>query len=415
MAKIDKIEVRHGVFVGHWPPGRTVGEYAQVLAEAGHLDDSPRQPNNLIYHVNGRERVETFRPDRGMVVDIKWKRGVVTPCTVEAITKDKVLGMILGIAIGDALGMPVETWNEDRIKAAHPDGVRDYVSAEGHKWFDGRKPGTWTDDTQLTMAVCEAIMKNDCFDMDEVARNHVEAFKNPAGWGSTTKEAIQRIRDGVHWTNSASESSPQKVRGMGNGVPMKISPLGAFHAARRVGWKKACAECAMFAQMTHDTTMGVASGMCQAYAIGYCLSCTPELFSPDAFAETMIKMAKTAEVLKPLRFEEDNLAVRMKELKQYNDYDRSKIIQAFGGGSCYVYNSLPFSFMFFLKGPSDIETLFQVTNAGGDTDTNASMVGGLMGALNGASIFPENLVDKLDQKEVLCDMAERFSGTLGIQ
>jgi ADP-ribosylglycohydrolase len=322
--------------------------------------------------------------------------------------KDKIQGMFMGIAIGDALGMPVETFSADRIEREFDEQITDYVSAEGHKWFDGREPGTWTDDTQLSLAVAEALIEKKEFDMDSIAQHHVKALDNPEGWGASTREAIQRIRDGVHWSRSASETTAKKARGVGNGVSMKISPLAAYHFLNNVEWKRVVAECVLFAKMTHPTNMGIASALAQNAAVQYCLEHDPQNFSKENFADTVINQSQQAEILIPVKHGSDNLATKLKEIKRYHEYNRLNIIQSFGGGSCYAYNSLPFSFMFFLKEPSNIETLYTVVNAGGDTDTNASMVGALLGALNGLSIFPQNLVDKLDQNEVLWDVGERF-------
>ena len=55
--------------------------------------------------------------------------------------RNRIRGLFLGIGIGDALGMPVETWTRDRIRQKY--GVlKEYVSAAGHKWFDGEPVGS---------------------------------------------------------------------------------------------------------------------------------------------------------------------------------------------------------------------------------------------------------------------------------
>ena len=95
-----------------------------------------------------------------------------------------------------------------------------------------------------------------------------------------------------------------------------------------------------------------------------------------------------------------------------------EITNLFGEGTSYVYNSLPFSYAFFLRNPHSIETLYEVGNAGGDTDTNASnasIVGGLLGALNGASIFPQHLIDGLWQKDRILATANKFYETFFIE
>mgnify|MGYP001607376832 FL=1 len=91
-----------------------------------------------------------------------------------------------------------------------------------------------------------------------------------------------------------------------------------------------------------------------------------------------------------------------------------EIIDTFGGGTCYVYNSLPFTYAFFFRNPTSIETLYDVVNSGGDTDTNGSMCGALLGALNGTAIFPQHLVDGLVGKEKILDVAERFCDAFNI-
>lgn len=79
------------------------------------------------------------------------------------------------------------------------------------------------------------------------------------------------------------------------------------------------------------------------------------------------------------------------------------IARVFGIQRFHAADSLPATWAFFLQNPYHIRTLYDVVNAGGDTDSNGAMVGALLGALNGMSIFPQCLIDGLWQKERIVD------------
>lgn len=154
------------------------------------------------------------------------------------MNRNKVRGMVIGGAIGDALGMPVETWTPEKIKEVHPEGITRFVPPKGHKWFDPEKTpaGSTTDDTQLTIATMQGLIaghdnrKGSSFEpyMDGIAQAHCTAMKATTdGWGTTTRDAIRRLQNGVHWSISGKTTEPH--RGTGNGVPMKIAPLEAFY------------------------------------------------------------------------------------------------------------------------------------------------------------------------------------------
>jgi ADP-ribosylglycohydrolase len=67
--------------------------------------------------------------------------------------------------------------------------------------------------------------------------------------------------------------------------------------------------------------------------------------------------------------------------------------------------------MFFIKNPHSIESLYDVINAGGDTDTNGSILGAMLGALNGTEIFPKELIESIPKEyyEEVMDLANRFA------
>jgi ADP-ribosylglycohydrolase len=353
------------------------------------------------------------------------------------MNREKVRGFFLGTAIGDALGMPVEGQAYERIKARYG-RLEEYVSAEEHKWFKGEPLGAWTDDTQLTLAVAEALIEAGGFDMDKQAEYHVKAYqRHTSGWGGTTKEAIQRLANGTHWKESgvflpaglvrdagsgadggagggAGGLKKPKTRGFGNGVCMKVGPVGVFMALQAVGLEELTGRLADFAAMTHRTSMAVSSGLAHALAVCRCMTSTPDNFSAPALIDAVVRASEAGRRY----FSEtlaDDLTGRFQSLRTVTENSTTEeFIQSFGAGSYYVYNSLPFTYAFFVRAPTRIESLYECASAGGDTDSNASMLGGLMGALCGTSIFPKKLVDGLHNRAAVLQVADQFSERFGL-
>jgi ADP-ribosyl-[dinitrogen reductase] hydrolase len=337
--------------------------------------------------------------------------------------KDKVRGLFLGTAIGDALGMPVEGQPYEKIKEKYG-RLENYVSAAGHKWFDGQPLGSWTDDTQLTVSVAEGLIEAGCLDLDVQVKHHVKAYKtHTSGWGRTTREAIERLANGVHWRESGLYSSTEAdegvkklaVRGFGNGVAMKAAPIGAFLASASFDWKAITEQLADFTAMTHRTSMAVSSCLAHAFASFRCMVSTPETFNVRTFIATVVNASELGKAYYKETLTDDDITKRFKLLETVNDkWTTEDIVREFGKGTYYVYNSLPFTYAFFVRNPKNIESLYDCASAGGDTDSNASMLGALLGALNGTAIFPKHLLDGLHEKQELIRLADAFSEKFGI-
>jgi ADP-ribosylglycohydrolase len=330
------------------------------------------------------------------------------------VTRDKIRGLFLGTAIGDGLGMPVETFDRDRIHREYGT-LKTYVSPAGHKWFTNELPGTTTDDTQLFLAIARAIAETGRLDLDAIAGHHIrEYMETTKGWGTSTRDSVANLHRGVDWRESA--VGP----GVGNGVAMKIAPVGAYLAIKTVKYREAVNDIANIAMMTHKTSLAVSSGIAHAMAVCYVLTDENNLFSASHFIRAVVTGSRMGQSFLEETITQDNLTDRLGLLRDAMTWDEDKLIAQFGGGACYVYHSLPFSYAYFLKGPNDIETLYEVASAGGDTDSNASMVGGLLGAVNGMGIFPQHLIDGLCSSngyrladELLAE-AERFCDKLGV-
>ena len=68
-----------------------------------------------------------------------------------------------------------------------------------------------------------------------------------------------------------------------------------------------------------------------------------------------------------------------------------------------------------MKNPQGIDSLYDCVSAGGDTDSNGSMLASLLGALHGTTIFPKHLVDGLLSREAVFDVANRFCDLLNLE
>lgn len=344
------------------------------------------------------------------------------------VSRDRVRGLIIGGAIGDALGMPVETWTPERIFAQYPNGINRYFTPFRHKWFDSETmpAGTTTDDTQLTVATAEAMIAAahgpDLMAM--MAHHHVLALgQSTAGWGKTSVEAIQRIANGVNWQTSG--QTTEQNRGTGNGVPMKCAPL-ALGLKGKYGTVKSTVleNLVNYSAMTHYSQISAEACIIHTFACHYCLTedfnlhdflkrvCAMEVMinNKSRFDLSHLEMksqAKISDRLKLLlhRFYQG----RLPHLKVDN------IQQMCGYGSCYVFDSMPFAYYFFARNPFSLKTICEVAQAGGDTDTNAKMVGEMIGAHMGFDYFmsPENRwsVDGLRNADKLISLADRLYAT----
>lgn len=341
------------------------------------------------------------------------------------MTKDKVRGMMLGVAIGDALGMPFETMTREEINQVNV--AFPYTRPDGHRWFDGRNAGTWTDDTQLTLAVAESLIAKKCIDMDDMAQRHAESLQKEGdlGFDKSTRESIKRILAGVHWSESG------EPHGYGNGVAMKVAPVAVYFNANYA--KNAYAQdyldpyemyskISQLAAMTHRSHLGIESALSQITAVGFCLYFKRDNFSGERFLNQIkntSSMHKDKNILFSLSTANDhtltNRWIAMQNLPGIENIPVENKFKMFGGANSFVYNSLPFSYSMFLENPANIRSLYNTIYAGGDTDTNGSIVGALLGALNGTNIFPQKLIDSLWQKDRILNTADRLCDAFGIK
>jgi ADP-ribosylglycohydrolase len=157
--------------------------------------------------------------------------------------------MLIELAIGDAYGAGFE-YAADRIVKEHND-LSGYIKHPRHDIT----PGCYTDDTQMSIAIAEAIADGDPWTPQALAERFVRAFKRDPreGYASRFHAFLQEIGDAEEFLARIHADSEK------SGAAMRACPIGVFASTDEVKERAA-----VQARITHDTPGGIHSAMAAA-------------------------------------------------------------------------------------------------------------------------------------------------------
>ncbi|WP_198402362.1 ADP-ribosylglycohydrolase family protein [Rhodobacter sp. CZR27] len=275
--------------------------------------------------------------------------------TAEAI-KDRATGALLGLAVGDAIGTTLEFKARDSYPL-----LTDMVGGGPF----GLKPGEWTDDTAMALALADSLALDPKLDEKDLMRRFVEWHEKGTysctgrcfDIGITTRQALGR------WKKSgdpfAGSTDPQTA---GNGSLMRLAPVAVRHWQDRALLRDVAAR---QSRTTHGAPEAVDG--CVAYA--------------EALADA-IEGRKRSEVLRD-RLEPYAGAIASIMAGSWRGKQR-KAIRASG----YVAHSLEASLWSVARTGSFAEAVLLAANLGEDADTTGAIAGQLAGAVYGADAVP---------------------------
>ncbi|MEO5953862.1 MAG: ADP-ribosylglycohydrolase family protein, partial [Chloroflexia bacterium] len=150
--------------------------------------------------------------------------------------------MLLELAIGDAYGAGFEYASPDLIKRHN--NLSGYVKHPRHA-FD---PGRYTDDTQMSLAIAEAIVSAEPWTPQRLADRFVQAFQRDPreGYAGNFYNFIQEVRDGSQFLADIRPHSDK------SGAAMRACPIGVFPSISDV-----IAKCRLQAAISHNTPDGI--------------------------------------------------------------------------------------------------------------------------------------------------------------
>ncbi len=320
-----------------------------------------------------------------------------------SVSPDRVIGSLMGTAVGDALGMPVEGLSHQNVRTYYK-GIKEYRDDDQRGDLDA---GQWTDDTQMTFALVRVLTQNPepTALPDAAAEAYLDLRDEARRWGHTTTTAIERLANG---TSPKDAGIPDRAS---DGAAMRAAPLGAWWASVDVGRDDAFSAIRRVLSVTHRHPAALTAGWGQAVAVRTLLRLDGgEAFDRSPFWETLIDATTWAEE----RLDGDaRVSDRLRSLDGRIDSFPLDLRDACDGVGVPADEAWPFACAMVARRPHLLEnTLLSGINVGGDADTTGAMMGALLGALHGWSAFPDEWHDGLEASGRLHDEATAFAETV---
>ena len=302
---------------------------------------------------------------------------------------------LFGVAIGDALGVPVEFESREDIRREPITGMTGYGTYD-------LPPGTWSDDSSLTFCLAEALTQG--FDLETIGRNfvrwHREAFWTAQGEvfdvGNATRVAIDRLAHGTQ----ACMAGPSDEASNGNGSLMRILPL-LFH----MNGKPLTERFELTRQVSSITHGHIRSVISCFYYLEFARQL---LEGKEKFAIYRELQSVVSGHLSALLIDPAEVVIFDRLLK----YDIYRLPEAEIRSSGYVIDTLEAAVWCLLTTDSYPAAVLRAVNLGQDTDTTAVVTGGLAGLLYGYDAIPAEWITQIARKDDIANLAERLADSL---
>lgn len=300
---------------------------------------------------------------------------------------DRAMGALLGLAVGDALGMPTQSLSRAAITERY--GVVDRLldGADDQPIAPKLPAGTVTDDTEQALLLARILLDHgghvparvfagalEAWEQDMIRRGSLDLL------GPSTRRALTRLADG----------EPPELAGrdgVTNGAAMRVAPVGIAHAGPRL--LDAVVESAV---VTHHTAPGIAAAAAVAAAVSAGVSGAGLPAALDAALDAARAGARRggwaagADVAA-------RLDVAFRVLPGLDRVALADTVVDVVGTSVTATESVVAALgLAAALGEDPRAALVTAASLGGDTDTVAAICGAVLGAVHGAAALPADLV-----------------------
>jgi ADP-ribosylglycohydrolase len=330
---------------------------------------------------------------------------------LEPSLEDRFQGCLLGLAIGDALGYPVEFLSLPEIRKRYgPDGIQDLTG----------NPALHSDDTQTSMAVARALVDAGQDGVENWMEALVREFliwlrspENDRAPGNTTIKGCQNLEAGISWNESG------LVESKSCGAIMRVAPIGLYYRSdpselRLAAWASAIATHA------HPTALVCAevTAFCVSWAVGRVDPSEywerikalqrDSLQSWDPVLGTSWRRAGYSRPEDYLAVGWAQLLAELEKMPLALAKDPADVCEILGGG-WGSDEALACALACVLESPKDYLTAVRRgANTGGDSDSIACIAGAISGAYLGHNAIPKDWRRHIENRPTLIELSRQL-------
>lgn len=310
------------------------------------------------------------------------------------MTLNKVVGTLVGVAMGDAMGMPSELWSRRKVKQRFGRITEFLPGPDDHFIVKGFKAGTVTDDTSQTLKICETIIANQGkVEAELIARAILEWAEETGAFhnnylGPSSQKALLSIKSGTPIEEAGASGDT-------NGAAMRIAPIAMVCKADNIKRLVDLVEQASLG--THNTNIAIAGAAMLAAAISAAIDTDDwNVILDKVFQAYDEGFDRGNDTFGASSKERLKLALQWVEEEEDEEQLMEKLYNIIGAGVATT-EAVPtaIALAYYAQGDPVKGTLL-AANLGGDCDTIGAMVGGLCGAYAGIEAIPDESVRKLE-------------------
>lgn len=303
---------------------------------------------------------------------------------------------VIGLAVGDAMGVPLEFCMREKLMQHPTTQMLGYGSHDVPK-------GSWSDDSSMTLATIDAIIKDGCINYNTIATNFLEWMKNAKytptdtvfDIGRTCLRAIAKFESNQEIAEKCGGTSEMDN---GNGSMMRILPLTYYCFSKNMNEKEIYEIVKNVSSITHGHEISIMG--CFIYVM-YGI----ELLSNKNLTQAYEKIKK---IKYNTYFSEKTIdryeRILKKNIKKYS-LDEIK-------STGFIVDTLEATLWILLNTNSYNQSIIGAINLGNDTDTVGACVGGLAGIYYGLENINKTWQNELLKYDYIVELCDKFNEVL---
>jgi len=299
----------------------------------------------------------------------------------------KSRAILYGLALGDALGWPTEFKALDQIKAKY--------GAQGIQ--EPPDPAEFTDDTQMTLAIVRALLKHPTGTIEPLMGEVVQEFiewahspENNRAPGNTCMAAIYNLEEGIGWKYAGIAHSK------GCGSAMRVAPIGYLYQHHPERLREVAHTTGI---ATHRHPTGDAAAIAAAYLVKLAL----DGYTPLEMIELTIAFIEGISV-------NGEAEAKLRQVAEMVKWDDEEAALEVLGRGWVGEEAVALALYCCARYPDDwVATVRRGANTNGDSDSIASIAGGIQAARLGLDAIPPAWIARVEKRDDLAHYADQLA------